>query len=100
MRISGRLVVVGAALAISLSARPAVAQLSVAVEVGPGPARPGDTLAVDVTTTNTGASAVADVRIEVDKTFIGFPSGPKCAACTGTGSVPLPCTAGTTGNCF
>ena len=25
--------------------------------------------------------------------------GPKCAACTGTGSVPLPCTAGTAGGC-
>jgi len=25
--------------------------------------------------------------------------GPRCAACTGTGSVPLPCTAGTTGSC-
>jgi hypothetical protein len=26
--------------------------------------------------------------------------GPRCAACTGTGSVPLPCTAGTAGTCF
>ncbi len=25
--------------------------------------------------------------------------GPRCAACTGTGSVPLPCTAGTAGSC-
>jgi len=25
--------------------------------------------------------------------------GPRCAACTGTGSVPLPCTAGTAGAC-
>ena len=33
------------------------------------------------------------------KTFIGFPPGPKCAACTGTGSATLPCTAGSTGNC-
>jgi hypothetical protein len=33
------------------------------------------------------------------KTFLGFPAGPKCAACTGTGSIPLPCTAGATGNC-
>jgi hypothetical protein len=30
----------------------------------------------------------------------GSPPGPRCAACTGTGSVPLPCTAGTAGTCF
>jgi glucose/arabinose dehydrogenase len=30
----------------------------------------------------------------------GKASGPRCAACTGTGSVPLPCTAGTSGSCF
>ncbi len=29
----------------------------------------------------------------------GKQAGPRCAACTGTGSVPLPCTAGTAGSC-
>jgi hypothetical protein len=29
----------------------------------------------------------------------GSPPGPRCTACTGTGSVPLPCTAGTAGSC-
>jgi hypothetical protein len=29
----------------------------------------------------------------------GTTPGPRCAACTGTGSVPLPCTAGTAGAC-
>jgi hypothetical protein len=29
----------------------------------------------------------------------GTTPGPRCAACTGTGSVPLPCTAGTAGSC-
>jgi glucose/arabinose dehydrogenase len=29
----------------------------------------------------------------------GATPGPRCAACTGTGSAPLPCTAGTAGSC-
>ncbi len=33
------------------------------------------------------------------KLLIGSAPGPKCAACTGTGSLPLPCTAGTVGSC-
>jgi hypothetical protein len=33
------------------------------------------------------------------KALLGSPPGPRCAACTGTGSVPLPCLAGTAGGC-
>jgi hypothetical protein len=33
------------------------------------------------------------------KVLLGKVPGPRCAACTGTGSVPLPCQAGTAGGC-
>jgi hypothetical protein len=33
------------------------------------------------------------------KLLLGNAPGPRCAACTGTGSVPLPCTAGSAGGC-
>jgi hypothetical protein len=37
--------------------------------------------------------------LTVFRSLNGKAPGPKCAACTGTGSVPLPCTAGASGNC-
>jgi hypothetical protein len=33
------------------------------------------------------------------KQLLGSAPGPRCAACTGTGSAPLPCQAGTAGSC-
>jgi hypothetical protein len=33
------------------------------------------------------------------KLLLGNAPGPRCAACTGTGSAPLPCQAGALGNC-
>ncbi|MGH7291612.1 MAG: thrombospondin type 3 repeat-containing protein, partial [Myxococcota bacterium] len=62
-------------------------------------ARPCAIFDVNQTQNTDGIGNIQGADTSRYKTFIGFPPGPKCAACTGTGSVPLPCSAGTTGDC-
>jgi hypothetical protein len=48
----------------------------------------------------TGGHTIGGLDLGRYRALSGVTPGPRCAACTGTGSVPLPCTAGTAGNCF
>jgi streptogramin lyase len=49
--------------------------------------------------TESSASGISAADTARYKLLIGSAPGPNCAACTGTGSVPLPCEAGTAGAC-
>ncbi|MEX2207645.1 MAG: PQQ-dependent sugar dehydrogenase [Myxococcota bacterium] len=57
-----------------------------------------DINATNATESSAGGISAADtVRY---RQLIGGAPGPRCALCTGTGSLLLPCTAGTAGSCF
>ena len=53
----------------------------------------------DLDENTTTANAIGALDLTRFRALSGFTPGPRCAACTGTGSVPLPCTAGPQGNC-
>jgi len=53
----------------------------------------------DLDENTTTASAIGALDLTRFRALNGFAPGPKCAACTGTGSVVLPCTAGAVGAC-
>ncbi|MEX2208583.1 MAG: thrombospondin type 3 repeat-containing protein [Myxococcota bacterium] len=56
-----------------------------------------DINATNATESSAGGISAADTARY--KQLIGAPPGPRCADCTGSGSVLLPCTAGTAGSC-
>jgi len=53
----------------------------------------------DLDENTTTANAIGALDLNRFRALNGLVPGPKCTACTGTGSVPLPCTAGASGNC-
>jgi hypothetical protein len=71
--------------------------ITAGVCVGTLPCAKFDLNSANSTESSAGGISAADTGRY--KLLVGQPVGPKCAACTGTGSTLLPCEAGTAGGC-
>ncbi len=82
------------------AAQPAWAQLTIAEGVGPDPVRAGEILHVELTATNLGGAAVANVSIQVDlpAQVLSFNQAytSNGGTCTGSGNLNATCEAGET----